>query len=322
MRNWLIVFKTIAIVIACVITVVMGFIIFDKAFFVYGGDIDPELAGNFGDFLGGFIGTLFGFLSVMVVAYSILKQSLENRKNNVRSAFFQMIDYHYRNVEQIELPGNRDCMEKQRRGFVAYKIQFKRLLQALSMINNEHDLGLNGHDIASIAYMVFYYGLNESWENFLEDKISCYDCRQTVISELLKISKDNPDMHLCRTNQTILSAYFRNMYNAIRMIDEDSGFSKKEKKDLIRIYRAQLSNPELYILFFNLISPFGKKWRDKEYVTKYSLLKNLPYDYLDGYNATDFFKLKYEYEEINCATGKDEFENIPLPDIKSNTQFG
>ena len=44
----------------------------------------------------GFIGTLFGFLSVMVLAYSILKQTYETRRNNIRNSFFKMIDYYYK----------------------------------------------------------------------------------------------------------------------------------------------------------------------------------------------------------------------------------
>lgn len=43
------------------------------------------------------------------------------------------------------------------------------------------------------------------------------------------------------------------MYNAIKFIDEDEFLSDDEKYKYVAIYRAQLSNPELYILFFNLI---------------------------------------------------------------------
>ncbi len=322
MRCWLSILKWAIIISGTVFTVVLGYVTFNKAYFHFDGDIDPELAAKFGDFIGGFIGTLFGFLSVMVLAYSILKQTYETRRNNIRNSFFKMIDYHFKNVEQIELtkPGSPNVQEKARRGFVAYKIQIKRLLQAICKVNSENDLGLNGHDVASIAYMVFYYGVGESWKTFLEDKLSCYECRELMINNLIRLSKRNPEMNLCRTNQTILSAYFRNMYNAIKLVDSEPYFTSKEKYDLIKIYRAQLSNPELYVLFFNVISPFGKKWREKDFVNKYSLVKNIPHDYLDGYDMKSYFDgIKYEYEEVNCEKDDDNFPTTPPPVIKSDT---
>lgn len=320
MRCWLFIIKWAIIVFGAAFAVVLVCITFNEVYFNYGEGIDTELASKFGDFIGGFIGTLFGFLSVIVLAYSILKQTYETRRNNIRNTFFKMIDYHFKNVEQIELtkPGSRS-VEKGRRGFVAYKIQIKRLLQAVCKINKENSLGLNGHEIASIAYMVFYYGADESWKTFLKDKLTCYECCELMINELIKLSKNNPEIKLCRTNQTILSTYFRNMYNAIKLVDSEPYFKKNEKYDLIKIYRAQLSNPELYVLFFNVISPFGKKWRDKNFVNKYSLIKNIPHDYLDGYDMKEYFNIKYEYEEVNCQKDNDNFPTTPPPDIKSNT---
>lgn len=322
MRAWLIIMKVVIFIIGITFAISFCFIVFNKAYFRLDPNlgIDVELASKFGDFVGGFIGTLFAFLSILVVAYSILKQTCENRKNNVKSMFFQMIDYHYKNLEQIEVrkPERRDVIEKGKRGFVAFKIQINRLLQELYTVNNTHQLQLNAHDIACIAYMVFYYGLSETWKEFFEEKIQCYDCRETIINELLKYSTKNPECRLCQANHTVLSAYFRNMYNAIKLIDCESAFNTKEKEELVKIYRAQLSNPELYVLFFNVISPFGKKWRDKKFIQKYRLLKNVPKGYLDGYDPKKYFSITYEFEEINCSTDNDEFPDDPPHRITSS----
>ena len=137
MRRCLYMLKWSIVALGITSAVVLVCVVFDDAYFQCGADIDTELASDFGDFVGGFIGTLFGLLSVVLLAYSILKQTYETRRNNIRNSFFKMIDYHYKNVEQIELtkPGNKSVLEKGRRGFVAYKIQLKRLLQAVCKIN-------------------------------------------------------------------------------------------------------------------------------------------------------------------------------------------
>lgn len=105
------------------------------------------------------------------------------------------------------------------------------------------------------------------------------------------------------------------------MVDSENEFTDTEKEELIKTYRAQLSNPELYILFFNVISPFGKKWREKNFINKYKLLKNIPYKYLDGYDPQKYFKITYESEEINCHTDNDEFPDDPPYEIKSGNIF-
>ena len=148
--------------------------------------------------------------------------------------------------------------------------------------------------------MIFYYGIDKKWVEFLQDKIKediTADLLRTILDKILSQIEEDEDLRLGRTNQTSLSAYFRNMYNLIKFIDNDKHLNKDEKKDLITIYRAQLSNPELYVLFFNLRSYFGKKWNDNKYVERYEFLKNIPKNYCGGYNPEDYYKIEYEYNE-------------------------
>jgi hypothetical protein len=113
--------------------------------------------------------------------------------------------------------------------------------------------------------------------------------------------KNNKKLSVGRTNQTNLSTYFRNIFNLIKLIDKSPILNDEEKIDLIKIFRAQLSNPELYIIFYNLASRFGLRWRIKtnQYVTKYKLIKNLPKNYCDCFDPKDYFDIVYEYEYEN-----------------------
>ena len=72
------------------------------------------------------------------------------------------------------------------------------------------------------------------------------------------------------------------------------------------LYRAQLSNPELYILFFNVMSSFGKKWKENNYIVKYKLIKNLPLNYPFPFKANDYFPMKYE--EMELSIEEDQFD--------------
>ena len=72
-----------------------------------------------------------------------------------------------------------------------------------------------------------------------------------------------------------LGHYFRTLYNIIKIID----LSKVADKDKYSsILRAQLSDYELVLLFYNCLTPRGKKLR--AYVIKYNLIKHISLDLL------------------------------------------
>ena len=282
--------------------VIMSFVIFDEAYFNSGFKIDVDLASKFGDFFGGFIGTLFSILSVLLLIYTITSQYIETSKNRAKDHFFKMLDYHTENVRSIKVASleaaKGDIIEEGRRAFVVYKIQFKRLLQAINSINEDLSLNLTADEKIDIAYICFFYGQSETWIDFIQRKLSCHTGGVVIAAKMLEKIQENTELKLGRTNQTELSGYFRNMYNAIKLVDGNPYLSLKEKIDLVKIYRAQLSNPELYILFFNLVSRFGKKWDESGYIIKYQLITNLPHDYCDGYNPREYFDIPYEEDEI------------------------
>lgn len=281
---------------------VAAFILFNDTYFNTSLQIDSELAAKFGDFFGGFIGTIFAIFSVILLIYTIVSQHLEISKNGARDRFFKMLDYHNENIRSIRVPSleteKNQIIEEGRRAFVVYKIQLKRLLQAVTEIDQELSTNLTDAQKIDIAYMCFYYGQSDTWIDFISQKLSFHQSGSIIAGMMLGKVKVREDLKLGRTNQTDLSSYFRNMYNAIKLVDNDKYLSESEKINLVKIYRAQLSNPELYILFFNLVSRFGKKWNANGYIEKYELLTNLPVAYCDGYDPKKYFNISFEEDEI------------------------
>lgn len=282
--------------------VAVPFILFDSIYFNTGLRIDAELAAKFGDFFGGFVGTVFSITSTLLLIYTLLAQYIESSKNSTRDRFFKMLDFHNDNVRGLRIPSletaKLNFIEEGRRAFVVYKIQLKRLLESVSEVNSVLNANLTDAQKIDIAYICFYYGQSDTWINFIKEKISLHPCGDVVAQMMLDKVNACPGLKLGRTNQTELSSYFRNMYNAIKIVDGDKFLTEKEKSDLIKIYRAQISNPELYVLFFNLVSRFGKKWIERAYIERYGVLTNLPRSYCDGYDPSVFFDIQFEEDEI------------------------
>lgn len=292
--------------IACIIFGAIGvisfFILFHKTFFNFSFKIDPDLASNFGSFFGGYVGTIFSIFSILLILYSIVDQNIEKAKSGAKDRFFKMLDYHNENVRNLRVPhlvvAKKSTIEEGRRAFVVYKIQIKRLLEIVSDLNDRLDLELQQREIIDIAYICFYYGLDQKWSPFILEQLEGYSQKDEIVNEILnEIEKKKEELALGRTNQTGLSCYFRNMYLCIKSIDQDANLTSKEKDDLVRILRAQLSNPELYVIFFNLASRFGKKWEENGYLTNYRFLNNIPINYCDGFEPGEIFDISFEYEE-------------------------
>jgi hypothetical protein len=329
----------IASIISAIILLIIGFLFLFNREYNISYPIENEAFGTYGDFIGGVIGTFLTFVSVLLLYSTLKEQQKQYEKQQLENHFFKMIDYHNNivstaNSKSIFRYKDREKeILKGRSVFANIKIQLQYLLRLINNINEEKKLKFDNKTIIDIAVMVSYYGLDDEWQDLIVSKVREYfrDNQSTIcfVKELLKkinttsenlvliisrldlqskrVKEDSKSIELGRTNQTILSSYFRNMYNAIRLVDNSKILDVSEKKKLIKIYRAQLSNPELYILFLNVVSRFGRKWlydKDNEgtdkdnLILKYEFIKNLPLQYCENYSPKDFFDINYEEEEL------------------------
>lgn len=215
-----------------------------------------------------------------------------------------MLDFHNEIVKNLNIKHIDENKPKSegRRAFGVFRVQLIRLLEIVKKIDKELMLNLSKREQIDLGYLIFFYGIDERWQNLLELKIK-KNYSKNFVTKLLKIRKEiieKEKINIGRTNQTSLSAYFRNMFNALKLVNDNKLMNFEEKKRLIKIFRAQLSNPELYVLFLMVVSRFGKKWLEvnKNLVLKYEFIKNLPLDYCGEYSPKEFFEMVYEEEEL------------------------
>ena len=273
-------------------------------------NIKIDVLGQMGDSYGIF-NALFSGLAFLGVLMTLYKQSRDNRKHTV---VYQMLDVQQKVIDEINVAqvrkvkqGEPIAVAEGRKAFVEFKIQMKYLVKAIKDVSERNGFIFSDIDIADIAYAVFFYGSSKSWKPFMMEYLKDYPDTERLVDAIIARLDSEKRFILYRPNQNYLSVYFRNMYNAIKLIDNCGLISSEEKKDYVKILRAQLSNAELYILFFNIISRFGKKWVDNDYVTKYQLIQNLPSKYCDGYNPKDYFpEIKFEGEELCLSPFKEQ----------------
>ncbi len=267
--------------------------------------------GQFGDFFGGVLNPLLSFMALLGVLYTIriqgkeLKEAREetriaNRiqdkqtavfeRQNFESVFFRLIDVHARTAERIrshKLPyGANGFQGVLSEVLTQYGFACEDLCKAQSAVPKPQYPALNPDVITDQQLLV------QAFEEGVEGE-----------------------------SRVLLSQYYRNMYQILKLVDGFKMFAGDEqtgkrssrlvrleylnRRQYSNILRAQLSDDELKLLFFNCITPYGAGL--KVYTEQYSLLKHLQVSkFLDGKRS--LFEL---YKETAYA----DYEDIGIDEI-------
>ena len=228
-------------------------------FFTFGNNLSDIHSrwGEFGDFLGGTLNPLFGFFGLFALLLTISLQSKELK------------------LSRKELKNSVDALDAQNRTLVIQNFEnsFFQMLKLHNDIVNEFDLQHTNNPSGRDCFPIFLEKLHRLRSHFsksIDDP-----------EELLNIA-------YCRfyeQHQVDLAHYFRYLYNIFKFIDSSQIENKKFYSNLVR---AQLSNHELALLFYNCISIHGKE-KFHPYLIQYSVLKHLPTTLLFSPDDKNFY---------------------------------
>lgn len=206
-----------------------------------------EVWGQFGDYLGGVLNPMLGFLTLLALLVTITLQSRELRlsteelkksasalqsqndtlkRQSFESTFFQLLRLHNDIVTAMDVTAKHSSIET--RGRDCFGVFVKELRGEITQAQATSNAQLAGD-----AYLGFY-----------------------------------------RRRQRDLGHYFRLLYHIVKFVDRSDVANKKFYTNLVR---AQLSSDELKLLFFNCLSPLGNE-KFKKLIERYALLKTLPED--------------------------------------------
>lgn len=206
--------------------------------------IRPNNAGEWGDFFGGMLNPILTFLTFLGLLITIVlqqKELKETRKELERSA--------------DALQNQHDAINRQ-----IFENTFFQLLSLLNNITNSIDKS-DGKDkvFGRDAFTVFY--------EYLKIQYSYYLRRNPNWGSMQLIVALYDDFW--QENRNDLGHYFRLLYNILKMLDE----SPLNRDIYIKLVRAQLSDHELVVIFYNTLSDRGRNL--KIIAEKYSLFDNL-----------------------------------------------
>ena len=109
-----------------------------------------------------------------------------------------------------------------------------------------------------------------------------------------------------RGHQNFLGNYYRHLFQTVKYVtkQDDTLINLEYKIDYLRTLRAQLSDYEQIMLYYNAVSGFGINWIDNLYFTDFKMIHNLPLP------LADFGIIPEKKFENEINEGKDIFEWI------------
>ncbi|GEM_PF-479439 len=272
--------------------------------------------GQLGDLISGTTMPFIAFAGIILTFIAFYIQYLANVKlkkdidiGRIETKYYEMLKIHNENLKGIKVSENfigRIAFEKL---FFEYKyIFFVVAFEYLKMKEENNINEFSKSEIGNIAYKLFFHGIkmeSNSVINYLfseKDKglvdivIPYLDRKRGEFikhknppnEQSFSDSKDCFDELFVYTFEYIpfngysaqLSQYYRHLFQTVKYIDkqDDLIIEFKDKYKYIMTIRAQLSNYEQLMLYYNSLSVFGWPWNKEEndFIQNYRLIRNIP----------------------------------------------
>ena len=200
-----------------------------------------------------------------------LYQETQNKIQQFESQFFEMLRLHKENVDELNITSvvNGKQVSK-RQAFVTMADEFKTFL---SYISFDHLPFIHEY---KHALDIFFWGWNKDYIEI--------DTLSSSWNRIIDGPNENDhlfpiDFREYKGYSSSLGHYFRHLFLIVKFVAySDAITDYQSKMKYLKILRAQLSNHEQIMLFYNWLSTgYGGDWEneDNKFFTEYKIIHNL-----------------------------------------------
>ncbi|WP_394698920.1 putative phage abortive infection protein [uncultured Bacteroides sp.] len=301
-------------IIIIIIGVALFMLIFYCAWFF---GVPSNDSGDWGDF-GSYFGSITGLLAFAGAIYAIINSNKQAKATEERSVFFKMLELYQIQAEKV---ASLHLEENLKEKLVQYVVINEMINDKLDLKNNielyesaasmffrytntiQTKSGFIRRMCAEEELQYFKENINidllkKKLKSYLDkmDSGKCFNCKSyynyasSVINSKI-VSNDIISMYkafryvgdyIYKRNGYILGQYYRNIYYLMDMIADFKGV-----KTYSKIFRAQLSQHELLLLFYNAVSSQSTK-KTVRYLLTYEIFNNINPDDIYLCNSDEF----------------------------------
>jgi len=285
------------------------------------GEIGDTISGIMNPFLtiAGILLTFLAFyiqfkanrLQRKLVRIELDEQKDQFKRNQIENQFYEMLRLHKENINELQIENiNIDFKITGRRVFEYIIKEFELCYYIAKKYFPDQSVNV----IINEAYGVFFHGINSEivkkheYFKILNDikishKLQKYSHLRSFVRNKADIDWDSELSYPILTGYSSkLSHYYRHLFQTVKFIayQDIKLLSYEEKRKYLRILRAQLSNQEQAMLFYNWLSSFGRQWENEvnKFFTDFRMIHNLYQDLLiPDIELTSIFNLDFNYRK-------------------------
>lgn len=259
-----------------------------------------------GEFVGGVIGTILTFLSVIILTITFIQQKKVTEANikqqdiqRFNDMFYELLRLYREQVESLSLKrfeikkigeGDKEVVYKGKEFFEWHKKDMQKDIKneivklrekiIKQIIKEGEELKLDGKNVQikeTQQEVIFELEGEELTKDMLGQKIDYMLSTNKKITDVNDKIIDDLYMDFYVKNRDKIAPYFRILYRILDLIDTSPLLegSEIDKQAYAKILRAQLTESELFFLRYNAqFNMYGEKLKD--YLNRYNILKHLP----------------------------------------------
>lgn len=210
--------------------------------------------------------TILTFLAFLIQHQANVQLSNDNKKQQLERQFYEMLRNHQEKIEKMSIlkrdPNNGGCFEV--RGCEIFKV-LNEEFSFIYRITKDYKRDIPPFEY---AYNIFFFGKEKLPE---KDKMK--------IEELGNQQLIVPPFAFATGHVHLFDPYYRRLYCLVRFIANSNFFSEDEKKDYLKIVRAQMTADEQALLLYNWHYGLGKSWEDakinQHFLSTYQMIHNI-----------------------------------------------
>ena len=282
------------------------FSLFAPALFVSKSNwFDFNNTGPIGDTIGGLMNPFIAMAGVMITFLAFYIQYKANQlqreqfreeldSNKFENQFYEMIRLHKENVNEIAITITHERIgsnyeyqlpDTEIKGREVFKYYLKEL-KVIYTITKEIFKSDKVEASLSKAYDVFFNGLSGDHaldKHKLDTEAIGVIGRGLVYNEIFE------------GHSAFLGHYYRHLFQTVKFVvsQDEKRVDYSQKRNYLRILRAQLSDQEQEMLYYNWLSGYGAAWENgiNQFFTDYRMIHNLKKNVLlYDFNAEDRFE--------------------------------
>lgn len=266
------------------------------------------------------------------------EQAADVKIDRFENRFFEMLRIHRSNVEEQNVQNTITG----RKVFTTYYFELRYIYFVLreNMAKDAPSSKVSEEELTNLAYLIFFYGIGHVTKSVFEQIAPDY-CKlsfftkslERLVAEKDKFLKTKPgeradlEVEFSKDDKatfiqvyqpftghgTKIGHYYRHLFQTVRYVDgqEVTFLDQEQKKSYIKMLRAQLSNFEQIMFYYNSVSTLGQDWHS--YILDYRMIANLPLAFAD-FGLTP--------EEKYRETIKEQPDFFDWEKVKSSLELG